>query len=86
MSTNVPKDTKDEGKVQTFQEEKLKIVRRIIESIKGFNHNVKELELKKNIEIEIEKEFLTKYLESESEEEEEEFEDDGEELDEDKIL
>ena len=85
MSTNVAKDTKDEGKVQTFQEEKLKIVRRIIESIKGFNHNVKELELKKNIEIEIEKEFLTKYLESESEEEDD-FEDDGEELDEDKIL
>ena len=43
------------------------------------------MELKKNIEIEIEKEFLTKYLESESEEEDD-FEDDGEELDEDKIL
>lgn len=31
---------------------------------------LKENELKKNIEVEIEKEFLTKYLESESEEEE----------------
>lgn len=70
ISTNIP-PTKDEGKVQTFQDEKLKIVRRITESIKGFNRHVKEQELKKNIEIEIEKEFLTKYLESESENEEE---------------
>ena len=74
ISTNIP-PTKDEGKVQTFQDDKLKIVRRITESIKGFNRQVKENELKKNIEIEIEKEFLTKYLESESENEEESDED-----------
>lgn len=70
VSTNIGKDGKEDGKVQTFQEEKLKIVRRITESIKGFNKVLKENELKKNIEIEIEKEFLTKYLESESEEDE----------------
>lgn len=36
---------------------------------------MKENELKKNIEIEIEKEFLTKYLESESEDDEKSEED-----------
>lgn len=71
VSTNISKDaTKEEGKVKTFQEEKLKIVRRITESIKGYNKVLKENELKKNIEIEIEKEFLTKYLESDSDEKE----------------
>ena len=61
-------------------------MRRIIEPVKGFNLSVKEQELKKNIEIEIEKEFLTKYLESESEGDEEDFDDDDEELDEVQIL
>ena len=67
VSTNIVKTNKSDGKIETFEQDKLKIVRRIIESIKGFNQVARETELKKNVEIEIEKEFLTKYLESESE-------------------